>query len=114
MRHLLYKGVWPTSPRDFAVITTWNDLADGSILISSKSAPDEICPLKQGYVRGVIKVSGYHIKPLPHDSKTCEVTLCAHTDLGGSLPSSLINALSSVAPMKQLSAIAAIISNKQK
>ena len=95
------------------MLATWNELADGSLLISSKSVPDQFCPPKKGFVRGTLKCSGFHIKPLPSSTaaggERCELTLCAHADLGGSLPSSMINMLSSVAPFKQMSAISASI-----
>jgi hypothetical protein len=38
----------------------------------------------------------------------CKVTLTAHTELGGILPSSVINMLSTTAPMKILTAINAV------
>jgi hypothetical protein len=41
----------------------------------------------------------------------CKVTLCAHTELGGTLPASVINMLSTSAPLKMLSAIREIVTN---
>ena len=64
VRCLSYKAIWPTYPRDFAALATWTELPDGSLLISSKSVPDKFCAAKHGFVRGTIKSSGYHIKPL--------------------------------------------------
>ena len=84
-----------------------------------------------GYVRGYIPVSGYWLQPVPSgapllgldpnsadDSGEIDenapftdvrLTLTAHTELGGSLPTSVINMLSCSAPVKVLSAIKEII-----
>lgn len=40
---------------------------------------------------------------------SCKVTLTAHTELGGTLPSSVINMLSTAAPLKMMSAISEIV-----
>ena len=43
------------------------------------------------------------------ECKGCRVTLTAHTDLGGSLPPTVINMLSTAAPLKMMAAIADIV-----
>jgi len=75
---------------------------------------DSLHPDVSGFVRGFIQVSGYWIKPLPPrdgetDSSDVEITLAAHTELGGSVPSSVVNALASTAPFKVLSTIKDIV-----
>ena len=46
------------------------------------------------------------------ECKGCRVTLTAHTDLGGSLPPTVINMLSTAAPLKMMAAIADIVARK--
>ena len=94
---------------------------DGSVLVCSRSAGNDLFPEQKGYVRGNINVSGYWIQPKgclkqndPLYSEChangCKITLSAHTELGGSLPASLINMLSTTAPLNMLSAIVQIVS----
>ena len=121
IRRVCCKPVWPTAPRDFLVCTTWKELEDGSIMLCSRSAPDDVLAQQRGYVRGFVNISGYFIQPKsvlqPTDpffadcpADGCKVTLTAHTELGGSLPASVINMLSTAAPMKMLTAIGDICS----
>jgi hypothetical protein len=116
IRRMCFKAIWPTAPRDFAVLTTWAENADGSLFIVSRSAPDDIRGQEKGFVRGTIHISGYYVQPygccdsdaelLPEH---CKFTLVAHTELGGTLPVSVINMLATAAPLKILSAITAIV-----
>ena len=111
MRRMTYKGVWPTQPRDFVVCTSWSNLEDGSVAITTMSVPNEICPPKDGFVRGTVNISGYIIVPQKKDHgkiSDLDVTLCLHTDLGGSLPVGIVNMLATSAPIKMLTAISQI------
>jgi len=170
VRLVQMKGIWPTAPREFVLLSSWAELADGSLVIFSKS-PDaddiaQICdpvlsainvkagtssssgatgtagecgPLSataaailskasKGYVRGCIVTSGYLIEPIPSASNTdanstgkagagahtaCNITLVAHTELGGSLPSSIINSLATGAPVKLLQGVAAVLGRRR-
>ena len=112
VRRMMFKAVWPTAPRDFIACTTWVEMDDGSIMIATRSAPDELCPEQKPYVRGFIQLSGYLIQPhtaLPKGSGvppgSCKITLTAHTELGGTLPVSVINMLSTNAPLKLLASV---------
>jgi hypothetical protein len=102
-----FKAIWPTAPRDFIACTSWTEANDGTIFITTRSAPDEFFPRKCDYVRGNIVVSGY--KLVPKLSGGCDLCLIAHTELGGTLPVSIINMLSATAPFKMLSAIAELL-----
>jgi len=168
VRLVQMKGIWPTAAREFVLLSSWAELADGSLLIFSKS-PDaediaQICdpvlcamnaaaaaatasgsspagaggahggPLdasaaavlskaSKGYVRGCIVTSGYLIEPIAVGDNgagagagahtACKVTLVAHTELGGSLPSSIINSLATGAPVKLLQGVAAVLSRRR-
>ena len=101
IRRYFYKGIWPCSARDFVLLTTWRELDDGSILVSTISPPDEYYPHNDGFVRASIHCSGAHIRPI--DSKLgggCAITVIGHSDLKGSIPSVVINQLSSSIPYK--------------
>ena len=114
IRRMCFKPVWPTAPRDFLCCTTWQELEDGSLLVCSRSVPDKLLEVEEGYVRGNILISGYWIQPYHtlkkddiyyNDDETafgCKVTLTAHTDLGGTMPAWIINMLSAEAPLKIL------------
>jgi len=130
IRRICFKGVWPTAPRDFVLCTTWQEQQDGTVFIASMSADDSLCAPQKGYVRGSIQISGYFIEPYSASRAVtvelcsslsapalstaispgeCKVTLVAHTELGGSLPASVINMLSTQAPVKMLAAIGDIV-----
>ena len=108
IRRLAYKAVWPTSARDFIACTTWRELEDGSLLVVTKSGHNEMVSPPKGFVRGQVLAGGYWIQPSPENGSSdipkgcCRVTLVAHTDLGGSIPASLINAVSASAPVNIL------------
>jgi len=119
IRRVCFKAVWPTAPRDFIICTTHQVQPDGSILIATMSVPDSVFPQQKGFVRGCIRVSGYHIQPYDSELKLenvmpgqCRVTLTAHTELGGTLPISVINMLSTNAPLKMLASVSEIMKNQ--
>ena len=121
---MCYKPVWPTAPRDFLCCITWTDLEDGSILICSRAVPNKFMKTQEEYVRGSVDVTGYWIQPCdqldkddPHympssTSPGCKVTLAVHTDLGGTLPTWIINLLITEAPIKILTNIARIFDDE--
>ena len=91
--------------------------------MTGKHAEGEF-PDHPGYVRGKVLTVGYHIQPyetLTEEEKLqssplvvcqpggCKVTLCAHTELGGSFPAYIVNMLSTSAPVKILEAIRNIL-----
>jgi len=119
IRRVVCKGVWPTAPRDFLICTTWTELDDGSIIIATRGASDALYPPQKGFVRGFVQISGFWIQPvetLRDDPEAqskyaggCKLTLTAHTELGGSLPASVINLLSTSAPLKLLASVEEIL-----
>ena len=101
IRRYFYKGIWPCSPRDFVLLTTWRELEDGSWLVSTISPPDELYPKNAGYVRATILISGAHIRPIAANlGGGCAITVIGHSDIKGSVPSLVINQLSSTIPYK--------------
>ena len=103
IRRYFYKGIWPCSARDFVFLTTWRELDDGSILVSTISPPDEYYPDNEGFVRASIHCSGAHIRPIdPKHGTGCHITVLGHSDLKGNVPSMVINQLASSIPLKFL------------
>jgi len=99
------------------------------VLIVSRSVADTYCAQEKGYVRGFLQVSGYLLEPYNAKKPVelhlgcakngvlspgeCKVTLLNHTELGGTLPSSVINVLSTNAPLKVLTALSNIVTTKK-
>ncbi|KAH9154009.1 hypothetical protein AeRB84_003833 [Aphanomyces euteiches] len=100
IRYVQAKPVFPTSARDFLVVTSEKRLNDGTIAIASRSITHESTPEDKHFVRAHTHVSGYIIRPLGEDE--CEVTLIVHMDLGGMLPAVVINILAVDSPVKLL------------
>jgi hypothetical protein len=126
VRRLIFKGIWPSAPRDFVVMTTCFRRPDGSAIIASRSATNELEPPVAGFVRGFTQVTGYHVQPYETLSESecadfpglasggCVVTGLWHSELGGTLPASLINILSVNAPLKMLHAMDCILAQPKK
>jgi hypothetical protein len=112
-----FKGIWPTAPRDFVLCTTLScdEVLHGKTrsYVTSISAWSDLLPPQRGFVRGTLMISGYVIEEVEGSPHSARVTMCAHSDLGGQLPSSLINALSVNAPIKILTAISEILRSKK-
>ncbi|GAB9464048.1 hypothetical protein Gpo141_00001489 [Globisporangium polare] len=63
--HLVYKAVFPASPRDFVNITHWRVLRDGSILVIAASVDrEDLCPKKEPkIVRAEAIMAGFLLLP---------------------------------------------------
>ena len=97
--HLLYKAVWPTSARDFTVITTAGRY-DGSTLVeAAMSVVDERVPEERGYVRGNVVCGGYVIRALSDHPEMCEVTYVSQAELKGNIPTFAVNKVTESQPM---------------
>jgi hypothetical protein len=108
IRRYKYKAVWPVSGRDFIILTTSQRLPDGSVILTSISPPDAVYPATKSHVRAYLMCTGTHIVPNKVGNK-CTVTTYGHTNLGGSLPPSIVNSLSVNAPYKAHKAISEIM-----
>ena len=125
--HLYYKSVWPVSPRDFILFTTWCNLLGGGRLIASRSYDDDpSLTSTEGFVRVRCNLSCTLIQPVaaPQELTTskinkmrskgkqsdgqtltsnrscCKVTTIAHADLGGNLPAYIVNTMIENMPSK--------------
>jgi START domain len=113
VRRYFYKGIWPTSPRDFIMCSSSRELPDGSILMSTISPPSGMYPDNDGYVRAHINISGMLLKPI--DKKFgggCAITMIGHSDLKGNLPSSILNMLSVGMPTKVMTKLKKILESR--
>jgi hypothetical protein len=91
-----YKPVWPTAPRDFCMLSSWGTLEDGSAFLVNRSMNHPDCPEVKGFVRGFLMMCGFLM--VPSSGNGCTLTMVVHTELGGSLPASIINKISTGAP----------------
>lgn len=100
VRYVTAKAVFPTTARDFLVVTSCEDLPDGSTVIATRSIKLDAIPESGNFVRANTQISGYIIKETSPGE--CEVTLICHIDLGGYLPATIINLVGVSAPVKLL------------
>jgi hypothetical protein len=97
VEYLKFKQIWPTATRDFANLVHWRLLQNGSVAIVAFSEKfDDICPVEQGVVRAELILSGYLLTPT---SRGTTVSYVVQTDQKGSLPSSIVNFISTMQPM---------------
>jgi hypothetical protein len=89
-----------TLPRDYVVCSTYFDMPDGSIVVATRSVPDVYKAEVEGYIRGIIYVSAYHIQS-NSDNTACNVTCVIHADVRDNRPPSLIHLLRTTAPLKK-------------
>jgi hypothetical protein len=125
VRLVQMSGIWPTAPREFIVLSVRKDEGNGTVYMCSRSPTHhDIEPQSKGYVRGQVQISGYCLqsykaftdanRPAGMGVDDVQITLCAHTELGGTLPSSVVNRLSTGAPVNILTAITSVVNNKKK
>jgi hypothetical protein len=68
--YLKFKGIWPTSPRDFVNVTHWRLLSDGSVIVFSFAERyDDLRPPYDGLVRGELGIAGYRFIPNAQGTK---------------------------------------------
>ncbi|CAM9580089.1 unnamed protein product, partial [Laminaria digitata] len=52
VRWTSYRAIWPTRPRDFVIRSTWEEFADGTIVIATRSVEHGEFPETPTFVRG--------------------------------------------------------------
>ena len=62
IRHYWFHPVWPTQSRDVVMVSTWEQLSDDSVLVSTIGLPDYIEP-SEGSVRAYVCSSSCYIRP---------------------------------------------------
>ena len=96
---LLYKPVWPTAARDFAVLSILGQLDDRTWISSGASVEDPRMPPEKGYVRAQLDIGGYLIRSVPSNPDISEVTYVARVDLKGNIPAFAVNKVSESQPL---------------
>ena len=96
--HLLYKAVWPTSPRDFSIMSVSGQFDKQTWVEAGVSVQDPRIPQEKGYVRGELIVGGYVIRSVPDNPELSEVTYAAQVDLKGSIPTFVVNKITESQP----------------
>ena len=96
--HLLYKPVWPTSPREFSVMSVSGQFDKQTWVEAGISVQDPRIPQEKGYVRGELIVGGYVIRSVPDNPELSEVTYAAQVDLKGSIPTFVVNKITESQP----------------
>eukprot|EP00731_Ephydatia_muelleri_P023799 Em0016g70a len=89
--HLQYKGVWPTTGRDFAMVNFQGRVDDRTIIQGGTSIVDSRVPEDKAYVRGDCLVGGYVIKSVEGDPSASQVTYVGKLDLKGNIPAFVVN-----------------------
>ena len=97
--HLLYKAVWPTSARDFTVITTAGRYDDSTLVEAAVSVVDPRVPEEKGYVRGNVVCGGYVIRAVSEQPEMSEVTYVSQAELKGNIPTFAVNKVTESQPM---------------
>ena len=97
--HLLYKAVWPTSARDFTVVTTAGRYDDSTLVNAAVSVVDSRVAEEKGYVRGNVVCGGYVMKTVSDQPEMCEVTYVSQAELKGNIPTFAVNKVTESQPM---------------
>lgn len=82
VRWTCYRAIWPTRPRDFVIRSTWEEFADGTIVISTRSVEHEDYPETPTFVRGKM------VKTFCLVIKNIYINLFIKTFFAGSAPDS--------------------------
>ena len=89
-----YNAVWPSSPREFAVLVHWqivqrgNEKAIAVIAFSCEEA-GSVKPIENGHVRGTLFVNLSLLRQI--DGDLCHITRVLSYSLGGGIPLTLSN-----------------------
>ncbi|XP_068729696.1 steroidogenic acute regulatory protein, mitochondrial-like [Montipora capricornis] len=91
-----YKPVWPASGRDFCTLWHLKRIDESVVCFACEAV--ESCPEQKGLVRAELVIGGFVVKEISSDPPKCLVTYIARVDLKGSLPTRLVNRVTSTQP----------------
>ena len=97
--HLLYKAIWPTSPRDFCLLSIAGQVDSCTWISSGMSVVDSRIPEQKDHVRGNLMSGGYIIQSIPNSPETSRVTYSACVDLKGNIPAIAVNKVTESQPL---------------
>ena len=96
---LVYKAIWPTSPRDLSLLSVTGQVDQKTWISSAFSVVDDEVPAEKGHVRAHLEVGGYVILAVPDQPEQSQVTYVACVDLKGNIPLFVVNKVTSSQPM---------------
>lgn len=115
IRHYWFQPIWPTAARDFCMLTSWEELDDGCIMVTSLSAPNEFFEKKPPFVRAYLLSSGALLRPIePKLGGGTHVTFVTHCDAGGSVPAFVLNILGTGTPIRTMSKVCEICEKEER
>lgn len=114
--YMVIKGQWPTSDRDaVARVTAHQDPKTLSVSVYADARKvadhDKRVPLQDGRVRMTNMYSGFTVKPVSANETIVELE--GYADPEGSIPTILVDKVSSTLPAKTLSALKAKVESGQ-
>jgi hypothetical protein len=98
IEYVKYFPKWPASSRDFCNMTHWRLLPNNIFLMVALSVIDASCPLREreDIVRGKLYFGGYAMQHVEGGTK---VSIIVKSNLGGSIPKSIVEFASRKQPM---------------
>ena len=91
LMYLKYKAFWPTTARDFCVLSVFGQFDKSTFVHAASSVVDPRVPEEKGYVRGEVLSGGYVIQACPGQPGLSRVTYVTQVDLKGSVPAFVVN-----------------------
>eukprot|EP00640_Fibrocapsa_japonica_P001143 CAMPEP_0113944926 /NCGR_PEP_ID=MMETSP1339-20121228/37922_1 /TAXON_ID=94617 /ORGANISM="Fibrocapsa japonica" /LENGTH=425 /DNA_ID=CAMNT_0000950293 /DNA_START=202 /DNA_END=1479 /DNA_ORIENTATION=- /assembly_acc=CAM_ASM_000762 len=109
IRHSYYKPIWPTAPRDFVIITTWEPLPDGRVVVATRSVEHPLVASRtKDHVRARVLCAGYVLEPVVLEDGRVETdcTVIIHTDVSCDwLPAAFVNPFTNTRPVGYVQAM---------
>ncbi|XP_062502766.1 uncharacterized protein LOC134179815 [Corticium candelabrum] len=96
---LVYKPVFPTTGRDFCLVTGVRQLGDHTFVSAVSSVKHLSCREDKKYVRAESHGSGFAIIRDAENGEKCTVTYTTHVDLKGRVPTFVVNKVASSQPL---------------
>jgi hypothetical protein len=98
-----FSAPWPVTARDFVIIAGEKITDDGAFVTVVNSIERDDIPVDDSFVRGVLKSSGFVIRPLENDPVTgkprCEITYLVQLNPMGWIPTIVVNAVNVSQPL---------------
>jgi len=98
-----FSAPWPVASRDFVIIAGEKITDDGLFVTVVNSIERDDIPVEEGFVRGMLKSSGFVIKPLDNDPVTgkprCEITYLVQLNPMGWIPTIVVNTVNVSQPL---------------
>jgi hypothetical protein len=97
-----FKAPWPVTSRDFVVLAGEELTEDGLFVSVVNSIEREDVPEQDGFVRAILKSTGFVVKPLENDENgkpRCQVTYIVQLNPMGWIPTMVVNIVNVAQPL---------------